>query len=108
MGLDRKCYPFETGCLSYYKGKCLKCSNYQGYELDQNGKCVNKYQFILESNCVEFQGTKCVGCKQGYRLVNDQCVDEKNLTIKTIKECAQGYYLTSDYKCKQSTGNLIK
>ena len=22
-----------------------------------------------------------------------------------MKECAQGYYLSSDYKCKQSTGN---
>lgn len=49
-----------------------------------------------------------MGCKQGFRLVNDQCVDEKDLAIKIIKECAQGYYLSSDYKCKQSTGNLIK
>jgi len=41
-------------------------------------------------------------------MVNDQCIDEKGLVIKIMKECAQGYYLSSDYKCKQSTGNLVK
>lgn len=108
MGLDRKCYSYEAGCLSYYKGKCVRCSIYQGYELDQNGKCVNKNLFLIQPNCAEFQGLKCVGCRLGFRLVNDICVDEKTLVIKLIKECAQGYYLSSDYKCKQSTGNLIK
>lgn len=52
LGLDRQCYGYEAGCLSYYKGKCLKCSNYQGYELDQNGRCINKNQVNVQTNCV--------------------------------------------------------
>jgi hypothetical protein len=40
--------------------------------------------------------------------VGNQCSDEKNLNIKIKKECAPGYYLSSDYRCKLSSGNLIK
>lgn len=74
--------------------------------MDQSGKCVSTLKNV--SNCAEYQGLKCIGCELGFRLLNDQCSDEKNLQIKIRKTCAPGYYLGSDYRCKVASGNLVK
>jgi hypothetical protein len=44
----------------------------------------------------------------GFRLVRNQCLDEKNLQIRCKKECASGYFLNSDYRCRLTNGNLVK
>jgi hypothetical protein len=47
---NRKCIPYEPGCLVYFNGRCQECSTFRGYVMDQSGKCVSNVQNV--ANCV--------------------------------------------------------
>jgi len=96
---------------------CKQCSQMNGFVWNVESQSCQKQNknLINIAYCISYtsqsaSSATCSGCFKGYRLLNNVCQPESQLSIKIRKQCGNGYFLSSDNSCKPTTptGNLIK
>ena len=111
------CLNSEFGCIETIYLDCLECDDYldfnkctkcmEGYELDENGLCID------EEACTSKVGGVCKSCREdwGYLCLNDifGCVEGSSnhclecneiLELSKCTKCKSGYVLNDFNECE--------
>ena len=101
---DNICINCTNLCKNYESNSCNCTSCKNGYDLNKENKicikCGNLCEKYKSNSC------NCLTCPINYGLVENKCIEckgcksNKNQTCECSK-CFQGYYLDSNYNCKQ-------
>ena len=107
VGNNGSCFKCSLGCADCQSnGSCIACKN--GI-LPVNNTCSQKHNLCSDPNCEICDVSDiCRKCKEGFSIrINSSGLCEKGLTHcykmrdkNTCLECDYGYYITTQYTCK--------